>query len=336
MSLVDLKTDYLGLTLDNPVIASSCPSNANPDTLRELVDAGIAAVVMPSLFEEQVEFEESQFASLPEYGGEAFAEATSYFPELDNYNSGVEEYLRSIEAACEAVSVPIIGSLNGVSPGGWTRYATRIESAGADALELNMYALPSDGALSAEDVESGYAELVAEVRSRIRIPLAVKIGPYFSSPAHFCRRLTAAGADGLVLFNRFMQPDIDLESMKVNPRIELSHASEVRLPLRWIAILRDQVGGSLAATSGIHGYRDVVKLLLSGADATMVASGILRHGPGFVRSLVDDLRNWMSEHGYRSVQEMKGSMSYRNCPDAGALERANYMNSLTSYVSRWT
>lgn len=330
---IDLSTVYLGLTLRNPVIASSCPSNANLDLLRELDDAGIAAVVLPSLFEEQVEFEEQQFAALPEYGGESFAEAATYFPELDDYNTGPDDYLRTIEAANAAISVPVIGSLNGVSPGGWTRYATRMESAGAAALELNMYSIPTDANVSAETVEARYADLVAEVKARIRIPLAVKIGPYFSSLPHFARRLTLAGADGLVLFNRFLQPDIDLGMMQVNPRFELSSSGEVRLPLRWIAILRGQIQGSLAATSGIHGYRDVVKLMMSGADAAMIASGILRHGPSFVSTLLAEMKEWLNEHGYQTIRELKGSMSYQNCPNAAALERANYMKGLTSFVS---
>jgi dihydroorotate dehydrogenase (fumarate) len=332
---VDVSTTYLGLQLRNPIVASSCPSNTNLDLLKQLEDAGIAAVVMPSLFEEQVEFEKDQFATLSESEEEAFAESSSFFPELDDYNMGPDEYLRTIEAAREAVSVPIFASLNGYTSGRWTRAAKRIEAAGAQALELNMYFIPTDISKTAESVESGYLELVAEVKSQISIPLAVKIAPYFSSLAHFAAKLSEAGADGLILFNRFMQPDIDLISMQVNPQIELSHGSEVRLPLRWIAILYGQVDAALAATSGIHTYRDVAKLLLAGADVTMIASGILRHGPGFVTELLDDLRTWMIEHDYSSVSDLRGTMSYRNCPDAALLERSNYMKGLTSYISRF-
>ncbi|MEZ6132475.1 MAG: dihydroorotate dehydrogenase-like protein [Planctomycetaceae bacterium] len=329
---VHLTTDYLGMQLKNPIVASASPSNANMSMLRDLEAAGVAAVVMPSLFEEQVEFEEFQFGSLSEYGGESFAEASSYFPELDDYNTGADEYLRTIETACNTVDVPIIGSLNGVTKGGWTRYAKKIESAGASALELNMYYLPTDASVTAAQIEENYLELVAEVKSQIRIPLAVKIGPYFSSLANFAMRLSESGADGLVLFNRFMQPDINLETMQIDARIDLSHSSEMRLPLRWIAILRGQVKASLAATSGIHDHKDVVKLLMAGADVTMIASSILRRGPNIVKTMLDDMRAWLQEHGYQSVSQFKGGMSYKNCPDAAALERSNYMKALTSYT----
>jgi dihydroorotate dehydrogenase (fumarate) len=330
--MINLSTDYLGMHLKNPIIASASPSNANMDMLKNLEDAGVAAVVMPSLFEEQVEFEEFQFGSLQEYGAESFAEAATYFPELDDYNTGADEYLRTVEKACDTVNVPVIGSLNGVTKGGWTRYAKKIESAGASALELNMYYLPTDADVTAAQIEDNYLELVSEVKSHINIPLAVKIGPYFSSLANFAKRLSEAGADGLVLFNRFMQPDINLENMQIDARIDLSHSSEVRLPLRWVAILRGQVKASLAATSGIHDNKDVVKLLMAGADVTMITSSILRHGPEVVRTMLDDLLIWLDEHGYKSVSQFKGGMSYKNCPDAAALERSNYMKALTSYT----
>jgi dihydroorotate dehydrogenase (fumarate) len=329
---VNLSTEYLGIRLKNPIVASASPSNANFDMLKDLEQAGIAAVVMPSLFEEQVEFEEGQFAALQDYGGESFAEAASYFPEMDDYNTGPDEYLNTIEKARETVDVPIIGSLNGVTAGGWTRYAKKIESAGAWALELNMYYLPTDANVTAEQVEANYLELVADVKSQITIPLAVKIGPYFSSLANFAKKLSEAGADGLVLFNRFMQPDINLETMQIDARIDLSHSSEMRLPLRWVAILRGQIEASLAATSGIHGHKDVVKLLMAGADVTMITSTILRHGPEVVKKILDDLQEWLKEHGYRSVSQFKGGMSYKNCPNAAALERSNYMKALTSYT----
>jgi dihydroorotate dehydrogenase (fumarate) len=329
---VNLSTEYLGIRLKNPIVASASPSNANFDMLKDLEQAGIAAVVMPSLFEEQVEFEEGQFAALQDYGGESFAEAASYFPEMDDYNTGPDEYLNTIEKARETVDVPIIGSLNGVTAGGWTRYAKKIESAGAWALELNMYYLPTDANVTAEQVEANYLELVADVKSQITIPLAVKIGPYFSSLANFAKKLSEAGADGLVLFNRFMQPDINLETMQIDARIDLSHSSEMRLPLRWVAILRGQIEASLAATSGIHSHKDVVKLLMAGADVTMITSTILRHGPEVVKKILDDLQEWLKEHGYRSVSQFKGGMSYKNCPNAAALERSNYMKALTSYT----
>lgn len=331
-NLPDLSTDYLGMKLKNPIIASASPSNSDIDMLRNLETAGVAAVVMPSLFEEQVEFEEYQFSSLQDYGGESFAEAASYFPEMDDYNSGTDDYLRIVEKACEAVDVPVIGSLNGVTPGGWTRYAKKIESAGARALELNMYYLPTDANVTAAQVENNYLELISEVKSRISIPLGVKIGPYFSSLANFAKRAGEAGADGLIMFNRFMQPDINLDTMEIDARIDLSHSSEMRLPLRWVAILRGQVECSLGATSGIHSHKDIIKLLMAGADATLIASSILRRGPDIVQTMLEELNGWLQEHGYRSVSQFKGGMSYRNCPNAAALERSNYMKSLTSYT----
>ena len=332
MSTVNLSTDYLGMYLKNPLVASASPANANVDMLKDLEHAGIAAVVMPSLFEEQVEFEEFQFGSLQEYGAESFAEAATYFPEMDDYNTGADQYLRMIEKACDAVNVPIIGSLNGVTKGGWTRYEKKIYSAGASALELNMYYLPTDANVAAAQIENNYLELVSEVKSQISIPLAVKVGPYFSSLANFAKRLNECGADGLVLFNRFMQPDINLETMEIDARIDLSHASEMRLPLRWIAILRGQIQASLAATSGIHDHKGMVKLLMAGADVTMIASSILRRGPDIVKTMLDELQLWLNEHGYKSVSQFKGGMSYKNCPDAAALERSNYMKALTSYT----
>ena len=328
----NLSTDYLGIKLKNPIVASASPSNSDVNMLKDLEAAGIAAVVMPSLFEEQVEFEEYQFSSLQDYGGESFAEAASYFPEMDDYNSGTDDYLRLVETACKTVDVPIIGSLNGVTAGGWTRYAKKIESAGAQALELNMYYLPTDANVTADQVENNYLELISEVKSQLSIPLAVKIGPYFSSLANFAKHASEAGADGLILFNRFMQPDINLDTMEIDARIDLSHSSEMRLPLRWVAILRGQVDCSLGATSGIHSHRDIIKLLMAGADATLIASSILRRGPDIVNTMLEELSDWLQEHGYRSVSQSKGGMSYKNCPNAAALERSNYMKSLTSYT----
>ncbi|MCA9052444.1 MAG: dihydroorotate dehydrogenase-like protein [Planctomycetaceae bacterium] len=330
---IDLQTKYLGLTLGNPIVAAACSSNRNPETVQQLVQAGIAAIVLPSLFEEQIEHDEWQFTQLPEYGAESFAEAASYFPALDSYNTGPDDYLEAVRRTVDAVPVPVIGSLNGVTRGGWTEFAQKIQDAGAAALELNMYNLPTDPSVTASQIEQNYLDLVAEVRRQVSIPLAVKIGPFFSAPANFARRLIDAGADGLVLFNRFMQPDIDLDRMVIDPRLDLSHSWEIRLPLRWIAILRGQVDVSLAATSGIHSMRDVVKMLLVGADVTMLASAILTRGPDVIGLLLRELEDWLQEHGYRSVSQLRGSMSYVNCPNPGALERGNYMKALTSYTS---
>jgi dihydroorotate dehydrogenase (fumarate) len=330
---VDLTTRYLGLTLRNPVVASACPLTGEIDTLLRLEHAGVGAVVLPSLFEEQIEHDEMELHRVQEFGAESFAEALSYFPELEDYNTGPETYLELIQSAKKQCTVPVIASLNGTSKGGWVRYAREIEQAGADAMELNVYFLATDPDATAEHVELQYLDLVSAVRQTVSVPLAVKIGPYFSSLPNMARRFAAAGADGLVLFNRFMQPDIDLERLAVDPRVELSTAAELRLPLRWIAILRSQLTVSLAATTGVHSADDVLKLLLVGADVAMSASALLQHGPDHVRTLVEGVRRWMEEKEYTSVQQMKGSMSAGHAPDPGAFERANYMKALTSYTT---
>lgn len=328
---VDLSTTYLGLRLRNPIIASACPANAHLDILKRLEAAGISAAVMPSIFEEQIEFDEWQFGGLADYGADSCAEAGSYFPELEDYNSGPDESLRSIEQARQAVSIPIIGSLNGVTRGGWTRYARLIESAGANALELNMYYLPAEPHITGEQIEQNYLELVSDVKSRISIPLAVKIGPFFSCLPNFAAKLVEAGADGLVLFNRFLQPDVNLSRMEIDPQLSLSDHRELRLPLRWIAILFGRVPLSLAATSGVSTGEEVVKLLLAGADSVMVTSILMKKGPEFVKEMLEQMTHWLREHGYRSVSQLKGSMSHRNCPNPAALERSNYMKVLTSF-----
>jgi dihydroorotate dehydrogenase (fumarate) len=330
---VNLDTTYLGLKLKSPIVASACPTNSSLPTLRRLEEAGCGAAVLPSLFEEQIEYEEAAFGSLHESGANSFAEAASYFPELDSYNTGPDDYLRLVELSVRQVSMPIIGSLNGVTSGGWTRYAKKIEEAGAAALELNMYYLPTDPDIDATQVEANYLELVNEVSSSISIPLAVKIGPFFSAPANFAKKLVAAGANGLVLFNRFMQPDINLDTMQVDPQLVLSTSAEMRLPLRWIAILHGRVNASLAATSGIHTASDVMKLLLAGADVTMLAAVLLKHGPQYVATLLEQLRALLGEHGYTAVSQLKGSMSHKHCPNPAEFERSNYMKALTSYSS---
>lgn len=327
----DLTTTYLGMKLRNPIVAAACQANAQVDMAKRLADAGISAIVMPSLFEEQIEFEERQFGGLGEYGAESFAEVGSYFPELDHYNSGPDEYLENMTLIKNSVPVPIIGSLNGVTSGGWTRYAKLVESAGADALELNMYYLAADPDVSGADVEQNYLDLVHEVKSRISIPLAVKIGPYFTSVANFAVELQKAGADGVILFNRFMQPDIDLDRMLIDPQLTLSTSSEVRLPLRWIAILHGRVQASLAATSGVGSAKDVIKLLLAGADVTMITSILMKKGPAVVTEMLQQMESWLEEHGYQSIEQLKGSMSYRNCPNPSSFERTNYMKALTDF-----
>ena len=330
---VDLSTRYLGLTLKNPLVASASPLTGNLDTLRHLEDAGASAAVIPSLFEEQIEHEEQEIARLYEFQAESFAESLTHFPELESYNTGPEEYLRQVEDAKRALSMPIIGSLNGASKGGWIRYAQQIEEAGADALELNIYFVPTDARMTAADVEQQYTELVATVRASVAIPLAVKIGQNFSSLPNFSRQLVESGADGLVLFNRYMEADIDLAELQFRPDLVLSNRHEARVPIRWMAILRDLLPNtSLAATSGVHRMEGIIKLLLAGADVTMMASILIMQGPGYVAELLGRVNTWLEENEYESVEQLKGSMSHKNCPDPSSLVRANYMKTLTNYT----
>ena len=329
---VNLETRYLGLELRNPLVISACPLTGKLDTLRRLEDAGAAAAVMPSLFEEQIEHDEMAIHRFYEHGAESFPEALSYFPELDNYNTGPDTYLRHIEAARQSLSIPVIGSLNGASRGGWVRYARLIQEAGADALELNVYDVVTDPRLTANDVESRYLDLVEAIREVVTIPIAVKLGPFFSSLPNMALRLTQAGAQGLVLFNRFLQPDIDLETLRVAPNLVLSTSSELRLPLRWIAILRAHFETSLAATTGVHTAEDAIKLLLAGADVTMIASALYEHGPDHIQALLDGIRTWMAEKDYASVVQMKGSLSLITAPDPHAFERANYIKTLVNFT----
>lgn len=329
---VDLTTRYLGLELANPLVPSASPLGARLDTLRRLEEAGAAAVVLPSLFEEQFEHEAVAAHELRELRAHSFGEATlGYFPALEDFRTGPETYLEHVAAAKAALSIPVIASLNGASVGGWTGYAALLEQAGADALELNVYLLATDPEATAADVEQRYLDLVAAVREVVSIPLAVKVGPYFSSMANMARRLVATGADGLVLFNRFNQPDIDLDVLDVAPTVELSRPWETRLPLRWIAILRGQVAASLAATGGVQSAAEVLKLLLVGADVTMMASALLRHGPGHLETVLRDTRAWLEANEYESVEQLKGSLSHEHSPDPAAFERSNYMKALASW-----
>jgi dihydroorotate dehydrogenase (fumarate) len=328
----DLRTRYLGLELKNPLVVAACPLTGQVESLRRLEDAGAAAVVLPSLFEEQIEHDAMAIHRFYESGSESFPEALSYFPDLDNYNTGPDVYLAHISAARKAVSVPVIASLNGSSPGGWVRYARQVQEAGADALELNIYFVCTEPYITADQLESRYVDLVAAVRAVVAIPLAVKIGPFFSSLPNMVMRLQRAGADGLVLFNRFLQPDIDLETLRVVPKLTLSTSDELRLPLRWIAILRAYFDISLAATTGVHTADDVIKLLLTGADVTMVASALYRHGPAHIATLLDGVRHWLEAKEYQSVAQMKGSLSQVNAPDPAAFERANYIKTLVHFT----
>ena len=332
---VDLRTTYLGLKLKNPLVASAGPLTGNLETLRQLDESGIAAVVLPSLFEEQIEHDELQINRLYEFQTESFAESLSYFPEMADYGTGSKEYLELIDQAKRCVSVPVIASLNGQSRGGWTRYARMIQDAGADALELNVYFVPTDCGMDGSEVERRYIDLVAEVKQSVKLPLAVKIGSQFSSIPSMAFRLMTAGADGLVLFNRYLEPDLDLESLQIVPDLVLSQRHEVRLPLRWIAILRDQLQCSLAASSGIHDAANVIRVLLVGADVAMMTTGLLKHRPAYVTPLLNELTNWLAENEYESVEQLKGSMSRANCPNPSMLERANYMKALATYTPEY-
>lgn len=330
-----LHTKYLNLDLKNPIVASAGPLTGRIDSLMKLEEAGAAAVVLPSLFEEQITREEVEIALLYDFSNEGFAEAQSYLPEMETYNTGPENYLRLVRQAKQSLTIPVIGSINGTSNGGWIQYGKMIEAAGADALELNIYFMATDPDKTADDVENQYLELVSSVRGAVSIPLAVKIGPFFNSMANMARKLFDAGADGLVLFNRFIQPDIDLETLTVEPRLVLSSRDELWLPLRWIAILRSYFHQSLAATRGVHASEDVIKLLLAGADVTMTTSAVLKHGPGVISELLVGLRTWLEEKEYVSVEQMKGSMSQRNIPDPAAFARANYVKTIQSFSSQF-
>ena len=330
---VDLTTSYLGLTLAHPIVPSASPLTGDLYTLRSLEEAGAPAVVLPSLFEEQIVYESAQLADLIETTGGGFGEATEgYFPELDDYNTGPESYLQLVERASVSLDIPVIASLNGASTGGWTRYARLIEDAGARALELNVYVIASDPALTTDAIERQYLELVQAVRQAISIPLAVKVGPFFSAFGNMAGRLVEAGADALVLFNRFYQPDLDIEDLTVAPNLVLSSSDDIRLPLRWIAMLYGRIMTQFAGTSGVHSADDVVKLLMVGADVTMTTAALLKKGPGHLAELVSGLRTWMDEHDYASVDQMRGSMSQVAAPDPAAFERANYMKSLVTYA----
>jgi dihydroorotate dehydrogenase (fumarate) len=326
-AMVELHTRYLGLDLRTPLVASASPLTGTLDGLRRLEAAGAAAVVLPSLFEEQLTLEADQVGRLLEGGAGSLSAALA----LDDYNAGPFGYLALVEQARATLQVPVIASLNGVAPGAWVTHASLLEEAGADAVELNVYYVSSSPGVGGSEVEWRYLELVRSVRQSIGIPLAVKLSPYFSSVANLTRQLVQAGADGLVLFNRFYQPDLDLETLEITPRLVLSTSEELRLPLRWIAILHKQVPASLAASTGVHTAADVVKVLLAGADVAMMTSALLRHGPEHLTAVETGLRDWLEEHGMQSVGHLRGMRSQRAVGDPAAWERANYITMLASY-----
>ena len=329
--MLDLTTTYLGLPLKNPLVASASPLSKKVDMVRRLEDAGVAAIVMYSLFEEQIRHESHELHHFLERGTHSYAESLNYFPDLGDYQLEPERYLEHLRRVKQAVSIPVIGSLNGVSPGGWVEYAREIEQVGADALELNIYAVPTDVNVSAADLEGIYLELVREVRASVSLPIALKLSPFFTSLPNIARRFVAAGANGLVLFNRFYQPDFDLEELEVVSNLELSSSHELRLPLRWIAILYGQIDADLALTSGVHTAQDVLKAMMAGAKVAMMASTLLHNGTGRIMHILNDLEEWMEAHEYGSITQMRGSMSQRAVGDAAAFERANYMKALNSF-----
>ena len=329
---MDLTTTYLGLKLRTPLVPSASPLSDEIDSIKRMEDAGASAVVLYSLFEEQLRQDRLELHHHMESGTFSFAEALTYFPEPEEYHLGPEEYLKHIATAKKSVKIPIIASLNGSSPGGWTQYAKLVQQAGADALELNIYYIPTNLNLPAGEVEQTYFDILKAVKSEVTIPVAVKLSPFFTNFANMAKRLNETGADGLVLFNRFYQPDIDLDTLEVKPNILLSTPMAMRVPLRWIAILYGHLKCSLAATSGIHRASDVLKMLMAGADVTMLCSTLIRHGVGHIQVIEKDLVAWMEEHEYESVAQLKGSLSQKNCPAPSAFERAQYMRAISSYT----
>ena len=331
---MDLSTTYLGLQLKHPIIASASPLTATVDGIRTLEDAGAAAVVMRSMFEEQIRAEDTAYALYTDHGSYSQSEAGSYFPEQPDYDRGVAGHLDTLRRAVAAVDIPVIASLNAVTLEGWIDYAARLEQAGAAALELNMYFIPADATMSGPEVEARYVDAVRAVKHAVNIPIAVKLSPYFSSIGHMAHRLVEAGADGLVLFNRFYQPDFDLSTLSVKADLKLSTSHEAGPPLLWISVLAGRLKASLAATTGVESAEQVVKYLLVGADAVMTTSALLRHGPKYVQTLVAGLRTWLDENGHGSVSAIRGLKSVTELDNASELLRAQYMHLLTEYVPR--
>ncbi len=328
---MDLSTTYLGLKLRTPLVVAASPLSEDLDTIKQMEDAGAAAVVLYSLFEEQLRQDTAELAYNLDHGTYSTPEALTYFPEPESFRLGPEEYLKHISNAKKAVKIPIIASLNGSSVGGWTKYAKAIQIAGADALELNIYNIPTDENLTSAQVEQSYLDILKAVKSDVTIPVAVKLSPFFTNFANMAKRLDKAGANGLVLFNRFYQPDIDLEALEVKPNILLSTPMAMRVPLRWIALLYGKLRASLAATSGIHRASDVLKMLMAGADVTMLCSALIRHGVRQLSVVERDLVAWMEEHEYTSITQLKGSLSQKNCAEPSAFERAQYMKAISQF-----
>jgi len=329
---MDLTTTYLGFKLKNPIVASSSPLWESVSNLRALEDSGVSAVVLPSIFEEQLLVEGEHLNRDLARGTESFGEALSYFPVLSDYNLGPAGYLELIRKAKSAVSIPVVASLNGTSRGGWLQYAHDAQQAGCDAIELNLYSLVTDLLRTSVQVENDYCDLVRDLKSSLRVPVAVKLSHFLTAPANLAGRLDVAGANGLVLFNRFYQPDFDIEQMEVIPRLALSHSQELLLRLHWVAIIYGRVQSDLAITGGVHTAEDVIKSIMAGAKVAMMTSAFLQKGVRHASSVIAELVRWMEEHQYASIQQMRGSMSYRSAPDSAAFERVNYVRTLSSYV----
>jgi len=329
---MDLTTRYMGLELPNPLVVSASPLSRELDTVKRLEDAGAAAIVMYSLFEEEIRHSQLELAHHLESGTESFAESLDFFPDLGHFDSGPDGYLEQLRRVKEAVGLPVIASLNGYTPGGWTDYAKKMQEAGADGIELNVYHIPTDPDVDAATLEATYLADLAAVRRAVTVPVAVKLSPFFTSLPNMARKLEQAGADALVLFNRFYQPDLDIEHLEVVPEVRLSNSASMRLPLRWTAVLRGVMQkADLALSTGLHTGRDVIKALMAGADACYLCAALLIHGPDHVRGLLETVRHWMTEHEYESLRQMKGSMSHRRSADPAAFERANYMRALREY-----
>ena len=330
----ELKTTYLGLNLRNPLVASASPYSKKVEKAKELADAGIGAIVMHSLFEEQINHESRALDHFLNQGTESFAEALTYFPEMDHYDVGPEKYLKLIGELKKSLSIPVIASLNGVSSGGWVDYSRRMHDAGADALELNIYFLSTDAAVTSGDLEKAQVELVQQVSESVRIPVSVKLNPFYTSLPNFTARLTAAGAKGLVFFNRFYQPDLDIDALEVVPTLELSTSAEMRLPLRWIAILYGKLQADLALSSGVHTGADSVKALMAGSQVAMMTSALVHEGAGHAAKVLEEMTGWMKAREYTSVDQMRGALSQKGVANPAAFERANYLQVLTRFDTR--
>jgi dihydroorotate dehydrogenase (fumarate) len=329
--MADLRTNYLGLELSSPLVASASALSKKLENIKQMEDAGLGAVVLYSLFEEEIIHDSLALDYFLTRGTESFAEAITYFPELGAYNTGPENYLKLIRRAKESVKIPVIGSLNGISTGGWIKYAKMIEEAGADALELNMYFITTDPSLPSADLETAQLQLIADIHQSIKIPLAVKLSPFYSSLPHFAARAVSAGAKALVLFNRFYQPNLDITKLEVVPALELSNSSDLLLPMRWIAILFDRIHADFALTSGVHTAEDMVKSVMAGSSVAMTASELVKNGIARAKPLLEEFSQWMDDYDYKSIHQMRGVLSQKSVAEPAAFERANYMKALTLF-----